>query len=658
MPRPHSNPITSTSSATGLGIQRWRLWALLLGLALIFVAMAQVWSQRSVNSWAEQQALQATLREKVATLQVGATLASNLVPGALEGLSSARNDLSSVIGQTKATGRDMAQVEAALGAFDQAIAPVSGSSGSLARAAGAEAKFAPALTALAAAEKKVAAAPILVSGTWGSALDPIRQDLTRREIGEMPVIFAPIQGGRTLQRQWSDLFSRRARDLQAINDLAQKSPALDAQARGAVFEFAQAATDVAMQARALAETIDVRIAAQASSQDVIKATDGLKAALATDLGSAERPSPVLLYLAWALAVGCFLALVLSLFKADAMFGVLDVNSNLGIATRDAIDRLTRQFGRVLRMEGSQIRLEEPPDSPLFTLSSMTNRLIDWRDSISQLLLDQVNVLDEVRQELAREGGALETEASAHEESMEGLSRSLYADAEAFADIGVRVRGNMDNLQQAMEWIHRSSGLAQEGAWKNDSLRENAQGTAKRIKRMGESTQGITVATDFIREIARRILVLSVNGAIEAAGDNSERRQFGVIAEEIQRLAQNAIMSLKEIEGITATMQGDAKETVATMEESTAEVVAGGQLAARLGAVLKDLEKACGQAVQETSSVMQKAESAALQSVEVARSQDVQDRGGRMRQHVARLNELVGRTREMGELLRRVGKGAG
>jgi methyl-accepting chemotaxis protein len=655
--QPTLNPSAATAlSPSILGAQRWRLWAMMLAVGLILLGFSQTLSHQKSLAWADENGLQATLREKVADIQVQSALAANLVPGSLESFATARNSLSAAIGQAKASGRDVSKIEQALGVFDQAMAPVSGASASLVKASDAEAKFSSSLSDLSDANKRVAANQSLSSGYWATALAPIRQDLSSKEIDEMPVIFAPIQGGRALQRQWSDLFSARARDLQSVNDVAQKNDGLDAQSKATVFSFAKAATTVALYARALAETIDVRIAAKNASTDIIRTSNILMDAASSQLVQAEPPAPLLLYVSWVFTVFIFCVLLVSLIKIDASVSMFGADVQQSSAAREAIDRLTRQFGRILRMEGSQLRLDEPPESPLFPLSSMANRLIDWRDTTLQTVSDQSSALDEVRQQMLTEGKALGEQASLYESSTEALLGSVYADAESFAEFGLRARQQIEGLQQSLGLLRNSSGLAQEGAWKNDSLRENAQGTAKRIKRMGESTQEISVSIDFIREIARRILVLSVNGAIEAAGD-SDRQQFGVIVQEVQRLAQNAIGSLKEIDSITTAMQIDAKETVVTMEQSTAEVVAGGQLAARLGAVLKDLDSLCSQAIQDGSVTLDRAEAAALRSVEVSKSPQMQSEVS-MRSRVGRIYEISARTREMVESFRRIGKSVG
>ena len=67
------------------------------------------------------------------------------------------------------------------------------------------------------------------------------------------------------------------------------------------------------------------------------------------------------------------------------------------------------------------------------------------------------------------------------------------------------------------------------------------------------------------------------------------RGFAVVADEVQRLAERSADATKQIEALVKGIQSDTKEAVASMEQSTAGVVQGAQLAQNAGQSLESIE---------------------------------------------------------------------
>ncbi|OUS14034.1 hypothetical protein A9Q89_00745 [Gammaproteobacteria bacterium 53_120_T64] len=123
----------------------------------------------------------------------------------------------------------------------------------------------------------------------------------------------------------------------------------------------------------------------------------------------------------------------------------------------------------------------------------------------------------------------------------------------------------------------------------DRIREQIQDTAKRIKRLGESSQEIGDIVSLINDIADQTNILSLNAAIQASMAGDAGRGFAVVADEVQRLAERSAGATKQIAALVKTIQTDTNEAVSSMEQTTAEVVSGAALTQNAGVSLSEIE---------------------------------------------------------------------
>lgn len=110
-----------------------------------------------------------------------------------------------------------------------------------------------------------------------------------------------------------------------------------------------------------------------------------------------------------------------------------------------------------------------------------------------------------------------------------------------------------------------------------AIRENVAETAKKVKRLGESSQKISAVVNLIGTFAAQTNLLALNASIEAARAGEEGRGFAVVANEVRALARQSAEATSEISQLVAGIQAETNEVVAAMEAGTEQVVAGTQL---------------------------------------------------------------------------------
>ena len=220
---------------------------------------------------------------------------------------------------------------------------------------------------------------------------------------------------------------------------------------------------------------------------------------------------------------------------------------------------------------------------------------------------------------------------------------------AIKDIAENIRQVSSNATQSAAEAERSVEIASNGSAvvRNtitgmDNIREQIQDTSKRIKRLGESSQEIGEIVSLIDEIADQTNILALNASIQAAMAGEAGRGFAVVADEVQRLAERAAASTKQIETLVKTIQSDTNEAVASMEQTTTEVVRGAQLANDAGKALDEIETGSNTLAELILTISKAAQEQSEQADNIADSMTViQDISGQTLSGTTETAGLVG-----------------
>jgi twitching motility protein PilJ len=177
----------------------------------------------------------------------------------------------------------------------------------------------------------------------------------------------------------------------------------------------------------------------------------------------------------------------------------------------------------------------------------------------------------------------------------------------------------DVARQALDSARQGNAAVRNTMAGMDRIRDQVQETAKRIKRLGESTQEIGQIIQLIDDIADRTSILALNASIQAAMAGEAGRGFAVVAEEVERLADRSTDATKKIGTLVKTIQSETTEAVAAMEKGIQEVVDGSRLASQAGQALGEIESVSHRLSDLIQSISQASAQQAHASQGVAKS---------------------------------------
>jgi twitching motility protein PilJ len=293
-----------------------------------------------------------------------------------------------------------------------------------------------------------------------------------------------------------------------------------------------------------------------------------------------------------LALSCLLMLGIQLIR-DARAHTEEVRRR----EQESRERNRRNQDSILKLLDEMSDLAE---GDLTAYASVT-------EDITGAIADAFNyAIDALRHLVARIDNTAEAVAEAAQASRTRAVPGSVASDRQHAEI-IKAAGTIQDMADSVEQVSadaaessdvakRSVTIANKGAREVretidglDDIRITIQDTAKRLKRLGESSREIGAMVGLIDDIADQTNVLALNAAIQASMAGESGRGFAVVADEVQRLAERAGQTTKRIEQLVKAIQADTVEAIESMERSTTGVVSGALLAQGAGTSLAEIE---------------------------------------------------------------------
>lgn len=259
---------------------------------------------------------------------------------------------------------------------------------------------------------------------------------------------------------------------------------------------------------------------------------------------------------------------------------------------------------------------------LTVTADFTGNIADSLNFTVQTLRGLVGTINDTSVEIAAAASSTTERVQQMSTSSEGQAREIVRATQAISygsrsleEVATRAEKLAEQAKTSVDTAHNGAATVGRTIAGMATLREQIQDTAKRIKRLGESSQEIGNIIEFINDIAEQTNTLALNASIQAAMAGESGRGFAVVADEVQRLAERAASATKQIESLVKTIQADTQEAITSMERSTTNVVGGAKSAEEAGLALTRIEASS----QELAKVIQDIAAASrTQSVETTK----------------------------------------
>lgn len=297
-----------------------------------------------------------------------------------------------------------------------------------------------------------------------------------------------------------------------------------------------------------------------------------------------------------------------------------LNSSLG--TREARDRLQKSIVTLLEEVSAvaggdlTVRAEVGPEitgeiaAAFNKMTGSLHSLIRQVKDVTLQVAASASAINETTEQLAEGSVAQASQISRTTAAIAQMTQQIQEISRA-ASQSAKVAA--DALRSAQLGLNASDDNIRAMA----SIRSRVQETAKRIKKLGERAQEIGQITGLIDDLSDRTGLLALNASLKATANGGAGDGFGVVAEEVERLAERSNRLTMQISHLTQTINLETKEVVASMEETIQEVVTGSSLADKAGRSLTEIERIAEQLTDLLNTISSSAEFSARSSEDIS-----------------------------------------
>lgn len=162
--------------------------------------------------------------------------------------------------------------------------------------------------------------------------------------------------------------------------------------------------------------------------------------------------------------------------------------------------------------------------------------------------------------------------------------------QSIRQISEELAASSQTARQTIEKTRTGTKTAQENLTAAGALRQQIREAVKSVGRLGERAQEIGKAAKSIEDLAQRTNMIALNASIQTAEAGEKNRGFVAFTEEVERLAERAASTNKQISTLNKTISAEIGEIERSLQTSVGEAANLSRYAIETGSSLSELEK--------------------------------------------------------------------
>jgi twitching motility protein PilJ len=147
-----------------------------------------------------------------------------------------------------------------------------------------------------------------------------------------------------------------------------------------------------------------------------------------------------------------------------------------------------------------------------------------------------------------------------------------------------------SANQSIEKARNGTNIAQANLNAVAQLRKQINESITRVQRLNECSQEVGKVAKTVEDLAQRTSMVALNASIQASEMNEQGRSFAVVSEEVERLAERANATNKNISALNKAIQSEIGKVEASLDATVGEAATLSKFAIETGNSIGELER--------------------------------------------------------------------
>lgn len=231
-----------------------------------------------------------------------------------------------------------------------------------------------------------------------------------------------------------------------------------------------------------------------------------------------------------------------------------LDEEVPVESRDEIGKLAEAFNKMTTVIVKNLKVEIEKSNRL--MASIKDAIVHLSSSANEMMAISVQ----------QSSGSSEQAAAVQE---------VTTTSEEIAITAKQITSNAQTVEKMAESTsqscHVGTGEVSNAINGMSALKQQVQGIAESMLKLGDNSQKIGGIVEIIDEISDQTNLLALNAAIEAAGAGEAGKRFAIVAQEVRRLAERTVEATRQIKGLIEEIQKATNSTIMVTEEGTKAV---------------------------------------------------------------------------------------
>lgn len=307
----------------------------------------------------------------------------------------------------------------------------------------------------------------------------------------------------------------------------------------------------------------------------------------------------------------------------AMDEVAQGNFNISLAPLSNSDRVTATFQKLLAKVSESIQAKhdleilqaavrrladeiEPlknynlnvsasPENPDTEELSLTfNNIVEQLSELVGQVKTSTAKTQETSIEVQRNLQTIITQDEARIHKMNQASLVFKQIPQMVQQISEELSQSVFSANQSIEKARNGTNIAEANLNAVAQLRRQINESIKRMQKLNECSQEVGKVAKTVEDLAQRTSMVALNASIQAAEMNEQGRSFAVVSEEVERLAERANATNKNISALNKAIQSEIGRVESSLDATVSEAANLSKFAIETGNSISELERYIGQ----------------------------------------------------------------